>query len=56
LPTRVPGKAARALKDGANLVPEHAVGHRAWEDFLAERLGRRPRREPVTETAHETAR
>ena len=35
---RVPGKAARAFRDGANLAPEQAVGERTWEDFLAERV------------------
>jgi uncharacterized protein YbjT (DUF2867 family) len=34
---RVPGKAARAVRAGANLAPERAVGRRSWEDFLAER-------------------
>ncbi|MBC6457400.1 SDR family oxidoreductase [Actinomadura sp. HBU206391] len=38
-PLRLPGKGARAFRDGANLAPEQAVGHRTWEDFLAERLG-----------------
>ncbi|TMR21029.1 NAD-dependent epimerase/dehydratase family protein [Nonomuraea turkmeniaca] len=36
LPVRSPGKAASAFRAGANLAPEHAVGHRTWEDFLAE--------------------
>jgi uncharacterized protein YbjT (DUF2867 family) len=35
---RLPGKAARAVRAGANLSPERAVGHRTWEDFLAERV------------------
>jgi uncharacterized protein YbjT (DUF2867 family) len=38
LPVRVPGRAARALRAGANLAPERAVGRLTWEDFLAERL------------------
>ncbi len=38
-PVRLPGKAARAVRAGANLAPERAVGHRTWEDFLAERVG-----------------
>jgi uncharacterized protein YbjT (DUF2867 family) len=38
MPARVPGKAARAIRAGANLAPEQAVGRRTWEDFLAERL------------------
>ncbi len=39
LPIRLPGKAAAAFRAGANLAPERAVGHRTWEDFLAERVG-----------------
>lgn len=38
LPVRVPGKAARAVRAGANLAPERAVGRQTWEDFLAERV------------------
>ena len=39
MPVRLPGKAARAFRDGANLAPERAVGLRTWEEFLADRLG-----------------
>ena len=39
LPVRVPGKAARALRAGANLAPDRAVGRRTWEEFLAGRVG-----------------
>jgi uncharacterized protein YbjT (DUF2867 family) len=39
VPLPLPGKAARAFRAGANLAPDHAVGHRTWEDFLAERVG-----------------
>ncbi|NED95916.1 NAD(P)H-binding protein [Phytoactinopolyspora alkaliphila] len=39
VPLRQPGKAAAAYRDGANLAPDHAVGKRTWEDFLAERVG-----------------
>ncbi|MPZ89691.1 MAG: NAD-dependent epimerase/dehydratase family protein, partial [Nitriliruptorales bacterium] len=39
VPLRLPGKAARAFRAGANLAPEQAVGQRTWEDFLAERVG-----------------
>ena len=49
LPARLPGKAARALRAGANLAPEGAVGRRTWEDFLAERLrsaGQQPDHNP----------
>jgi uncharacterized protein YbjT (DUF2867 family) len=35
---RIPGKAARAVRAGANLSSERAVGQRTWEDFLAERV------------------
>jgi uncharacterized protein YbjT (DUF2867 family) len=38
LPLWLPGKAARALRAGANLAPEHAAGTRTWEEFLADRL------------------
>jgi uncharacterized protein YbjT (DUF2867 family) len=38
MPARLPGQAARAMRDGANLAPDRAVGQRTWEDFLAERL------------------
>ena len=38
LPVKLPGRAARAFRAGANLAPEQAVGHRTWEDFLAERV------------------
>jgi uncharacterized protein YbjT (DUF2867 family) len=38
VPVRLPGTAARAVRAGANLAPERAVGQRTWEDFLAERV------------------
>jgi uncharacterized protein YbjT (DUF2867 family) len=39
MPVRMPGKAGRAYRAGENLSLEGAaVGKRAWEDFLAERL------------------
>ncbi|MDP9134453.1 MAG: NAD(P)H-binding protein [Actinomycetota bacterium] len=38
VPVRLPGKAARAFRAGANLAPDRAVGHRTWEGFLAERV------------------
>jgi uncharacterized protein YbjT (DUF2867 family) len=37
VPLWLPGKAARAFRAGANLAPERAVGHRTWEEFLADR-------------------
>ena len=39
LPVRLPGRAAGAVRAGANLAPDRAVGQRSWEDFLTERLG-----------------
>jgi uncharacterized protein YbjT (DUF2867 family) len=38
VPIRLPGKAARAYRAGANLTPERAVGRRTWEEFLADRV------------------
>jgi hypothetical protein len=37
IPVWLPGKAARAFWTGANLAPGRAVGHRSWEEFIAER-------------------
>jgi uncharacterized protein YbjT (DUF2867 family) len=37
VPVRPPGRAARALRSGANLAPDRAVGRRTWEEFLAGR-------------------
>jgi uncharacterized protein YbjT (DUF2867 family) len=45
----VPGKAASAIRAGANLAPDRAVGRRTWEEFLADRVGRGP--EPAAATA-----
>jgi uncharacterized protein YbjT (DUF2867 family) len=42
LPVRLPGRAAAAFRAGRNLAPDRAVGHRTWEDFLAERLNAQP--------------
>jgi uncharacterized protein YbjT (DUF2867 family) len=38
VPVPLPGRAARAVRAGANLAPERAVGRRTWEDFLAARV------------------
>ena len=35
VPLPIPGQAAKALRAGANLAPERAVGKRTWEEFLA---------------------
>jgi uncharacterized protein YbjT (DUF2867 family) len=37
LPVWTPGGAARTFRAGANLVPDRAVGHRTWEQFLTGR-------------------
>lgn len=38
LSIRLPGKAAGAIRAGANLAPDRASGRRTWEDFLRERV------------------
>jgi uncharacterized protein YbjT (DUF2867 family) len=38
VPVPLPGKAARAFRDGANLAPDRAVGRLTWEEFLATRV------------------
>jgi len=38
VPVWLPGKAARVFRDGGNLAPEQAAGHRTWEEFLADRV------------------
>ena len=38
MPVWLPGKAARAIRAGANLAPGRAVGRRTWEEFLADRV------------------
>ena len=40
IPVWLPGKAARAFREGANLAPERSVGQRTWEAFLADQLSR----------------
>jgi uncharacterized protein YbjT (DUF2867 family) len=39
VPVKLPGKAARAVRAGAIVAPDSAVGRRTWEEFLAERVG-----------------
>ena len=36
VPVWLPGRAARAVRAGANLAPARAVGQRTWEQFLAD--------------------
>ena len=38
VPMPVPGRAARAVRAGANLAPDRAVGRLTWEEFLADRV------------------
>ncbi|RIK39906.1 MAG: NmrA family transcriptional regulator [Chloroflexi bacterium] len=38
IPVWLPGKAAGAVRAGANLAPGQAVGRRTWEEFLADRV------------------
>jgi uncharacterized protein YbjT (DUF2867 family) len=38
VPVWLPGKAAAAVRAGANLAPGRAVGRRTWAQFLAERV------------------
>jgi uncharacterized protein YbjT (DUF2867 family) len=38
VPVPIPGHAARAIRAGANLAQDRAVGRRTWEDFLAARV------------------
>ncbi len=57
VPVRLPGQAARAIRAGANLAPDRAVGRRTWEEFLADRVsssgggGSSRQRSPYSSTA-----
>ena len=56
LPVWTPGGAARAVRAGANLAPERAVGRRTWEEFLAEQVSPgATRRSPVPMTGTDGA-
>jgi uncharacterized protein YbjT (DUF2867 family) len=37
VPVKIPGTSARAIRAGANIAPQHAVGRRTWEEFLTDR-------------------
>ena len=52
LPIHLPGKAASALREGANLTTGPGLGRRTWEDFLADRLTASGRREAGVVTPH----
>jgi uncharacterized protein YbjT (DUF2867 family) len=47
LPVRLPGRAARAFRAGANLAPDRAVGRRTWEEFLADQVAGQAAGEPI---------
>jgi uncharacterized protein YbjT (DUF2867 family) len=49
LPIRLPGQAARAIRAGANLAPDRAVGRRTWEEFLADQVAGRATGSPIRE-------
>ena len=36
---RIPGGAAAAIRAGANLAPDRAVGRRTWEEFVSQLAG-----------------
>jgi uncharacterized protein YbjT (DUF2867 family) len=38
VPVPMPGRAAKAIRGGANLSEDRAVGRRTWEEFLTERV------------------
>lgn len=38
VPVPLPGRAAKAIRGGANLSEDRAVGRRTWEEFLTERV------------------
>ncbi len=40
VPVRLPGGAAAAIRDGANLAPTAPSGRQTWDDFLASQVGR----------------
>jgi hypothetical protein len=44
----VPGKTARAFREGALICPEGAHGEIRWEDFLRSRIGARSARVSAT--------
>ena len=50
VPVKMPGGAAAAIRAGANLAPDRAVGKRTWEDFLAGLM--RPDAIPNDRSAH----
>ena len=51
LPMRLPGAAARAVRSGANLAPDRAIGQITWDTFLAEQNLGVPRRHVTASSA-----
>jgi hypothetical protein len=43
LPVHLPGAVFAGHRQGGHLAPDHTVGHRTWEQFLAEHVGHRGR-------------
>jgi uncharacterized protein YbjT (DUF2867 family) len=50
LPIRLPGRAARAIRAGANLAPDRAVGRWTWEQFLADQMPGQGTAGPIGQT------
>ncbi|BAS12378.1 conserved hypothetical protein [Arthrobacter sp. Hiyo8] len=44
VPLHMPGSAAKAIREGANLSEDRSVGRRTWEEFLTEHVSRAVRR------------
>jgi uncharacterized protein YbjT (DUF2867 family) len=55
VPIWLPGEGARALRAGANLAPDRAIGHRTWEEFLADRVSDSGVRRPRAKRGHARA-
>jgi len=51
VPLPVGGQAARAIKAGANIAPDRAVGRVSWEEFVAEQVGQVPGSRPPSGAA-----
>ena len=51
VPLPVGGQAARAIKAGANIAPDRAVGRVSWEEFVAEQVGQLPGSRPQSGAA-----
>jgi len=51
VPLPVGGQAARAIRAGANIAPDRAVGRVSWEEFVAEQVGQLPGSRPQSGAA-----